>query len=230
VAAKSILNMTENNSNIISALEAVLFVADDPVSFAKLLELFDGEIEESALKQALTELGEMCRDCRRGISLVEVAGGYQFYTKPQNGEIIRKMVDKKKRAGISGAALESLAIVAYRQPISRAELNSIRGVNSEGVLHNLLEKRMIKIAGRKDVPGRPFLYRTTRQFLEYFGLNSITDLPKIEELARALERSEDTDLIVDENGVEEESVLDEYQEENTEQRETDDQEAAGDSG
>ncbi|MBE7557434.1 SMC-Scp complex subunit ScpB [bacterium] len=177
-----------------SALEAVLFVSDDPLPLARLTELFGDRVSREDVAAALAELLQDCTQPGRGVSLVEVAGGYQFYTKPQNGEFVRRMIDKRKKAAISGAALETLAIVAYRQPISRAEIEAIRGVSSEGVLHNLLEKRMIKIAGRKDVPGRPFLYRTTRQFLEYFGLNSLLDLPKIDELARALSDAEEGEL------------------------------------
>jgi len=186
--------MTEEQNNldyIRSALEAVLYVSDDPLPAGKLAELFEGSVERAEVEAALSEIARECGEAHRGVTLTEVAGGYQFYTKPQNGDIIRRLFEKRRRAAISGAALETLAIVAYRQPISRAEIEAIRGVSSEGVLHNLLEKRMIKIAGRKDVPGRPFLYRTTRQFLEYFGLNALMDLPKIDELARALSEAED---------------------------------------
>ena len=180
-----------NPDYIRSALEAVLYVSDDPLPSGKLLELFEGSVERAEVEAALSEIARECSGGHRGVTLAEVAGGYQFYTKPQNGDIIRRLIEKRRRSSISGAALETLAIIAYRQPISRAEVEAIRGVSSEGVLHNLLEKRMIKIAGRKDVPGRPFLYRTTRQFLEYFGLNSLSDLPKIDELARALSEAED---------------------------------------
>ncbi len=198
--------MNENLDFLKGALEAVLFVSDDPLPLPRLTELFGDSVTREEVEAALAQLLEDCNGAGRGVSLVEVAGGYQFYTKPQNGEFIRRMIDKRKKAAISGAALETLAILAYRQPISRAEIEAIRGVSSEGVLHNLLEKRMIKIAGRKDVPGRPFLYRTTKQFLEYFGLNSLLDLPKIDELARALSEAEDSDLLLrdenaDENGV-----------------------------
>lgn len=199
--------MNENLDFIKGALEAVLFVSDDPLPLPRLVELFGDHVARQEVETALGQLLADCNQLGRGISLVEVAGGYQFYTKPQNSDLIRRMVDKKRKAAISGAALETLAIVAYRQPISRAEIETIRGVSSEGVLHNLLEKRMIKIAGRKDVPGRPFLYRTTRQFLEYFGLNSLLDLPKIDELARALSEAEESDLLAAQNGQDEEGVL-----------------------
>lgn len=121
-----------------------------------------------------------------GLQLVEVAGGYQIVTRPELSEWVRRLFHERKSQKLSVAALETLAVIAYKQPITAPEITDIRGVNTAGVVATLLERRLIKIAGRKQVVGRPFLYATTREFLIRFGLRDLNDLPKIEDMADVL--------------------------------------------
>ena len=116
----------------------------------------------------------------RALQLIEVGGGFRLVTRPEVAPWLIKLQRSKTRSRLSRPALETLAIIAYRQPVSRPDVDAVRGVNSEGVLDNLLERRMIRIAGRRDSPGRPFLYETTRDFLVAFGLRDLSDLPKVE--------------------------------------------------
>jgi segregation and condensation protein B len=135
---------------------------------------------------------------------VKVAGGYQMCSNPENEQWIKKLYQEKNKQKLSIASLETLAIIAYKQPITRLEIEAIRGVNTEGVLKHLLELGLIKTEGRKEVVGRPFMYITTRKFLEYFGLNSLKDLPKLEEFASIEEKkhlSENKDKILIEENI-----------------------------
>lgn len=165
-----------------AALEAVLFVASEPIPRGKLLEIFDeGEREEAgeALDAVVSRYGA---EAGKGILVEEVAGGFRLVTRPELHGYLRKFFEVTGRTKLSMAALETLAIVAYRQPVTGPEVQDYRGVNSSGVLKTLLERRLIKIAGRKQVVGKPFLYRTTREFLMHFGLESLEDLPPLEEI------------------------------------------------
>jgi segregation and condensation protein B len=161
-------------------IEALLFVSGDPVPLRRLVEVL--EHEPDLVKTAVDEMAADYAARPAGLQLLEVAGGYQLRTRQEHAVFVRRMLEKKKKITISGPALETLAIVAYRQPLTRAEIEAIRGVTVDGVLRSLLDKRLIKVAGVKDVPGRPNLYRTTKTFLEFFGLNSLADLPPIEDL------------------------------------------------
>ena len=166
-----------------AAFEALLFASSDLVSKAEMLALF--EEDDSALKEeALDAVLERYRGARegRGVVLDEVAGGYRLVTPPELHGYLAAHFEANKPSRISMAALETLAIVAYRQPITAPEIQELRGVSSTSVLRTLLENRLIRIAGRKEVVGRPFIYRTTREFLVRFGLNRIKDLPALEEL------------------------------------------------
>ncbi len=161
-------------------LESLFFVSDSPIRLEALVEILPESNKEAILegiRQIQTEYGDRCR----GIELVEIAGGYQFRTKPGWAEWVNRL-KKTKAMKLSQAALETLAIVAYRQPVIRPAVEEIRGVDSGSVLHTLLEKGLVKIMGRKDLPGRPIVYGTTRAFLELFGLNSVSDLPKLQEI------------------------------------------------
>jgi segregation and condensation protein B len=161
-----------------AGLESLLLVADQPLRIEKLVELV--EVDKAAVKQALEELQVEYAARKGGILLEVVAGGYQLRTPAEHGELIRKLA-RVKAVRFSRAALESLAIVAYRQPITRAEIEYLRGVDSGGVIKTLLDKRLVKILGKKDIPGRPLIYGTSRGFLEAFALNNLSDLPTLKE-------------------------------------------------
>jgi segregation and condensation protein B len=174
--------------NLRAVVEAILFVADEPQSANRIAQVLDG-VELSDVKKALDKIRVDCEEEDRGIYLFEVAGGFQMGTKEKCRPHLDKFFEKRRRMRLSTAALETLAIVAYRQPLTRAEIEAIRGVNVDGVVHSLLERRLIKIAGRKEAVGNPFLYRTTREFLQHFGLRSLSDLPQIEALMKAFTAS-----------------------------------------
>ena len=170
-----------------AAFEALLFASSDLLSRAEMLALF--ETDDSAQREeALDTVLERYRGVRegRGVVLDEVAGGYRLVTRPELHGYLAIHFEANRPSRISMAALETLAIVAYRQPITAPEIQELRGVSSTSVLRTLLENRLTRIAGRKEVVGRPFIYRTTREFLVRFGLNHIKDLPALEELEEAL--------------------------------------------
>ena len=161
----------------VDVVEALLFASDSPVEVERIREVLglgspaDARELVEALRQRLDTEG-------RALRVVEVGGGFRLVTRPEVAPWLVKLARSRTRSRLSRPALETLAIVAYRQPVSRPEVDAIRGVNSEGVLDNLLERRMLRITGRKDSPGRPFLYETTRDFLVAFGLRDLADLPK----------------------------------------------------
>lgn len=163
-----------------AALESVLFLADAPLSLDRLCSILE-EYERGDIRAALGEIMADCDRPSRGIRLAEVAGGFQFRTSPENAGIVRRMAGTKPFK-FSQSALETLAIVAYRQPITRAEIEYLRGVDVGGVLKTLLEKKLIRILGKKDVPGRPLIYGTTREFLEAFSLRDLAHLPTLKEV------------------------------------------------
>ena len=161
----------------VDVVEALLFASDSPVEAERIREVLglgspaDARELVEALRQRLDAEG-------RALRVVEVGGGFRLVTRPEVAPWLVKLARSRTRSRLSRPALETLAIVAYRQPVSRPEVDAIRGVNSEGVLDNLLERRMLRITGRKDSPGRPFLYETTRDFLVAFGLRDLSELPK----------------------------------------------------
>jgi len=163
-----------------AVLEALLFAADGPVTASRLAEAIGSP--QAAVKQALAELQVSYNLDGRGFTLEEIAGGYQLFSRPKYAEWIERFQRKQTRTKLSAAALETLAIIAYKQPIGRADVESVRGVQAGPILRMLMEKGMIHIVGRQEVIGRPFLYGTTRKFLEHFGLKSLTDLPQAEQL------------------------------------------------
>ena len=163
-----------------SILEALLFSSSTPLSSKKLKEVLG--VDSFQLDQAFEELKKEYEKEGRGFSLRKVAGGYQFYTLPQFSSWIKKL-KKEKPVMLSRPALETLAIVAYRQPVTRRDIEQVRGVESREILRNLKEKNLIQCKGRKESMGKPFLYGTTSLFLKHFGLNSLSELPKIEELS-----------------------------------------------
>lgn len=163
-----------------SVIENILFVADSPLTLAKIAEIFNGEMNKTVIKEILDKLKTDYE--HRGIQLVEVAEGYQLCTRPEASEWIKRFYNIEKGSRLSQASMETLSIIAYKQPITRTEIEEIRGVDSGGVIKTLLEKNLTRNIGRKKVPGRPMMYGTTRKFLEYFGLKSLADLPTLEEL------------------------------------------------
>jgi segregation and condensation protein B len=167
-------------SRLKSIIESLLFVATDPVSFERLCSILE-EYDKEAIRTCLVELGHNYGCEGRGFFLAEVAKGYQLRTKEENNEFIRRLVQIKP-VRFSQSAMEALAIIAYRQPITRAEVEYLRGVDSGGVIKTLLEKKLIKILGKKDIPGRPLIYGTTREFLEIFSLKDLKSLPTLREI------------------------------------------------
>jgi segregation and condensation protein B len=163
----------------IDILEALLFASDTPVETATIREVLELASMESA-RGLVDALATRLRDGGRALQIVEVGGGFRLVTRPEVAPWLIKLARARTRQRLSRPALETLAIIAYRQPVSRPEVDAVRGVNSDAVLDNLLERRMVRIAGRKDTPGRPFLYETTREFLVAFGLRDLADLPKPE--------------------------------------------------
>lgn len=161
-------------NRLVPILEALLFAAQEPVTPARLAEAAGAS--EAAVLEGLAELRRQLNESRRGIELVEVAGGYRLFTRPEYAEYVQALL-QPVRAYLSPATLETLAVIAYRQPVTRAEIEAIRGVQCDRALKNLLERELVREAGRKDAPGRPILYVTTQAFLEYFGLRSLADLP-----------------------------------------------------
>ena len=162
------------------AVEALLFVSEKPV----MIEQFKDAIAGSAaaeIKVVLQQLKSDYDNSPRGMSVVEIAGGWQMLSSQGFAEYIREFYKTRHKEKLSRAGLEVLAIIAYKQPVSRTDVEMIRGVNSDGTVMHLLNKGLVKIAGRKEVPGRPYVYATTALFLEYFGLRSLEDLPRLEE-------------------------------------------------
>jgi segregation and condensation protein B len=165
-------------------IEALIFASPDPLTPKMLLKLLETEPKEDV--EAALEALKRDYDRPSGLQLVEVAGGYQIVTRPELHEWVRRLFHERTTQRLSVQALETLAVIAYKQPITGPEITEIRGVNTAGVLNTLIERQLIKIVGRKQVVGRPFMYSTTREFLIRFGLRDLTDLPKIEEMAEAL--------------------------------------------
>jgi len=171
-------------SELKAIIEALIFASPEPLTLKALVKLLDTEPKEdieaavAALKQDYDRPG--------GLQIVEVAGGYQIVTRPELHEWVRRLFHERTTQKLSVAALETLAVVAYRQPVTAPEITEIRGVNTAGVLSTLVERHLIKVVGRKQVVGRPFLYGTTREFLERFGLNDLSDLPKVEDMSELL--------------------------------------------
>ena len=163
----------------IDVVEALLFASDTPLEAERIREVLD--LPDAGEARALVEaLRDRYHAADGALTVVEVAGGFRMVTRPEIAPWLLRLAKTRTKARLSRASLETLAIVAYRQPVSRPEVDALRGVNSEGVLDNLLERRLIRIAGRKEAPGRPFLYETTREFLIAFGLRDVGDLPKVD--------------------------------------------------
>ena len=171
-------------SELKAIVEALMFASPEPLTIKTLTKLLATEPKEDivaavdALKQDYNRPG--------GLAMVEVAGGYQIVTRPELHEWVRRLFHERTTQKLSVASLETLAVIAYKQPVTAPEIAEIRGVNTSGVLGTLVERGLVKVVGRKQVVGRPFLYGTTREFLERFGLNDLSDLPKVEDMSELL--------------------------------------------
>ena len=172
------LNTDNHSPNSFAALEALLFVASEPISKGQIAEALELKIREVDL--LLSNLEEHYNDETRGLRLQKFSGKYQLITSPECASIIEKFLGLEATTKLSRAALEALAIVAYRQPVTRPAIDAIRGVNSDGVIRSLLNKGLLEETGRADGPGRPILYQTSMDFLCHFGLSSIDELPPLE--------------------------------------------------
>ncbi|MGH7183317.1 MAG: SMC-Scp complex subunit ScpB [Nitrospiraceae bacterium] len=181
-------------------LEAVLFVSPEPLPVARLMSIV-GTVSKAEVLEALKLLTHDLAQDGRGIQLVQVAGGYRLVTKQEYGPWLKRMEKAKTAQKLSRSALESLAIIAYKQPLVRSEIEEIRGVETSGVLRTLLERKLVRIVGRKDVPGRPIMYGTTKFFLEHFGLQDLSQLPPLREF-KELGESEQALLPIEEESSE----------------------------
>jgi segregation and condensation protein B len=180
-------------------LEAILFVSPEPVPVARLVSIL-GTVSKAEVVQALGILTQDLDQDGRGIQLVQVAGGYRLVTKQEYGLWLKRMDKAKSAQKLSRSALESLAIIAYKQPLVRSEIEEIRGVETSGVLRTLCERKLVRIVGRKEVPGRPIMYGTTKFFLEHFGLQDLSQLPPLREF-KELGESEQALLPIEEESL-----------------------------
>jgi segregation and condensation protein B len=188
--------------NVKAVIEALIFASDAPLALEKIRIILSG-VEKSEIKEALDKIILEYNERQSGIYLQEVAGGFQFRTRPELSSWVKKLKSTKPHS-LSPQAMETLAIVAYKQPIVKSEIESIRGVDVGAPLRSLLDRKLIRIVGRKDVPGKPIIYGTTRKFLEVFNLKDLMDLPNLRELKELNQQQE----IVEQEIVEEETIED----------------------
>ena len=171
-------------SDLKAIVEALIFASPEPITLKVLAKLLDSEPKEDIVAAIEALRAEYTRP--GGLQMVEVAGGYQIVTRPELNEWVRRLFHERTTQKLSVASLETLAVIAYKQPVTGPEIAEIRGVNTAGVVGTLIERKLVKIVGRKPVVGRPFLYGTTREFLTRFGLNDLSDLPKVEDMSELL--------------------------------------------
>ncbi len=177
-------DLTPVSEELKAIVEALIFASPEPLTLKALCKVLASEPKED-VQQALEAL-KLDYERPHGLQLIEIAGGMQIVTRTDLNEWVRRLFHERKTTKLSVQALETLAVIAYRQPVTSVEIAEIRGVNTSGVLATLMERKLVKIAGRKQVVGRPFLYATTREFLMRFGLNDLGDLPKVEDMADLL--------------------------------------------
>lgn len=179
--------------NYTSVVEALLFASDTPLSLNNLKAVLD-KLPVERIKAIIEDLNKKYQENNQSFTIREIAGGYQMYARPEYAFWINQLCALRKAQKLSQAALETLAIIAYRQPVVKSTIDQIRGVDSGGVLHTLLERKLITISGREDSVGRPLIYGTTKGFLIYFGLKDLKDLPKIEELESLIQAKKGNEL------------------------------------
>jgi segregation and condensation protein B len=189
-----------NDETLKALIEAIIYVAPEPVSLDGLLKALEGE-ERERVKAKLEELIADFQQAQHGMQVRQVAAGYKFSSKPEHHEVLRKFVKSLKPSlRLSKPALETLAVIAYRQPVTLPEIDEIRGVDCGGVIHTLMEKKLVVTAGRKTVVGRPILYRTSRDFLVHFGLKDTGELPSLKEFEELAKRALGSEWAVAEVG------------------------------
>ena len=179
---KAHMDKNKISNGVKSVIEALLFASEKPLTIEQVKNVLDN-LEGQQIRQLIEELRAEYEQSNRGIRITEIAGGFQMVTQPTLAVFLKKLFKSRHVERLSKPALETLAIIAYKQPVTKLEIESLRNVNVDGVVRNLLDKDLIRIAGRRKAPGRPFVFGTTRQFLEYFGLKSLGELPKIEEFS-----------------------------------------------
>ena len=179
--------MAEDNAK--SVIEALLFASEKPLTLEQVKKVLDN-LDSLEIRRFIDELKIEYEQSNRGMRLIEVAGGWQMITHAGFAPFLRKMFKDRQAERLSRPALESLAIIAYKQPLTRSEIEDLRNVNVDGVMKNLTDKNLIRICGRKKIPGRPFVYGTTKEFLVHFGLKSLEDLPKMEDFTAMAEKKE----------------------------------------
>lgn len=172
--------MEPSQNNIKAVIEALLFSSENPLTLEQIKYALGG-LEDGNIRSLLEELKSGYEASQRGLRIIEIAGGFQMTTPADFVCFLRRLHKERKIERLSKPALETLAIIAYKQPLTKIEVQSLRNVNIDGLIDNLKDKDFIRIVGRKDTPGRPFVFGTTRRFLEYFGLKSLDDLPKMED-------------------------------------------------
>ncbi|MCM8796137.1 MAG: SMC-Scp complex subunit ScpB [Candidatus Omnitrophica bacterium] len=183
-----------------SVIEALLFSSDKPLLLEQIKSVLDIP-ETGEIRRLLEELKTEYENSCRGIRLVEIAGGFQMIAAPDYVAFLKKLHKERRVERLSKAALETLAIVAYKQPLTKLDIESLRGVDVDGVIKGLLEKNLIRIVGRRRAPGKPYLFGTTRQFLEYFGLKSLAELPKIEDFSQVQRGPNESLISLDKNSA-----------------------------
>jgi len=180
------INQEKAERQLENQIEALLFASDTPLS-ARRISTLTGEESIARIKGAIEALRTFYRENNRSFTIIEIAGGYQIATLPEYSSLISRLFKSKRKSRLSQPALETLAIIAYKQPISRMQIEAIRGVNCEGVIATLLDRELIAITGRGEGVGKPYLYSTTRKFLEYLGLKDYRDLPSLEEIEKKID-------------------------------------------
>jgi len=179
-------------------IEALIFASDKPLAARQIRDII-GDVDTRVIRKLVNELKQEYSDSQRSFDIAEVAGGFQFVTNSVYGRWLKKLYNIKQSNYLTGPSLETIAIIAYRQPVTKADIEFVRGVNVDGVISSLQQKGFIKIVGKKDVVGKPFLYGTTALFLQYFGLNSIEELPVLSEFKAAdleFQKTESSNLIL----------------------------------
>ncbi len=177
-------------------VEALIFASDIPLADKQIKECLEG-ISLSEVRKVVDALNLEYGKSNRAFQIIRVAGGYQMVTRESYSQWVKKLYKKRIKTKLSQAALETLSVVAFRQPVARSEIVAIRGVNCDAVLKTLLERKLVTITGRSDGPGRPLIYATTKEFLRYFGVNDLSDLPKLKEIEEILKESEDAPELAD---------------------------------
>ncbi|MEI6831954.1 MAG: SMC-Scp complex subunit ScpB [Candidatus Omnitrophota bacterium] len=178
-----------SDNNLKSAVEAIIFASEKPVTLEQIKKVLDN-LDLTSVRNIIDELKSEYEIQNRGFRITEIAGGFQMNACTVFAPFLKKLFKERSVGKLSKPALESLAIIAYKQPLTKTEIESLRNVNVDGVIKSLVEKNLIRICGRKKVAGRPFVFGTTREFLEHFGLKSLEDLPKIEDFTAMAEKIE----------------------------------------